>query len=264
MDKKLLQLSVFFITLISVSQEKKIILYGKISDSIGSVKNANIINLNSNQGTFSFEDGRFEIYVSEGDSLRISTIQYITKIIKITKEIIHQQKLIITLKPNTYVLDSFDLKRNNLMGRLGVDLKDVPTDIKDSLLRDVMDFSKINFKQKDYTIDEIERMKPSIVNTVPNSLAGAGAGATIPFKDKESLLRKELARKKAVPYKILSELGEQFFFEELKIPKDNYFHFLDYCNPLGIENLQKENKILELIKIFQKESVPYLKLIKKE
>jgi len=76
-------------------------------------------------------------------------------------------------------------------------------------------------------------------------------------------LRKKLANQKAFPYKVLSELWEKFFFEKLKIPVDNYFHFLEYCNPLGVEKLHEENNILELIKIFEKESISYLKIIKK-
>jgi hypothetical protein len=45
---------------------------------------------------------------------------------------------------------------------------------------------------------------------------------------------------------------------------EKYFHFLEYCNPLGIENLHKEGKNLELIKILRTESISYLKIIKKE
>ncbi|KGL64024.1 hypothetical protein [Polaribacter sp. Hel1_85] len=264
MIKKLLELFLLFFTIISLSQEKQILISGKILDSIGIVKNANIINLKTNQGTFSFDDGSFSIFVHIGDSLQISSVQHITKKMKIRKETTAKNSLIIRLKSNTYVLDAFELKRHNLTGRLGIDIKNIPTDKKDSLLRNVMDFSNVDFKKKDFRIDENMKAKPPIVNTVPNSFSGAGASVSIPFKDKESILRKELNRKKAVPYKILSTLGKKFFFDELKIPKDNYFHFLDYCNPLGIEKLHQENKILELIKIFQKESVPYLKIIKKE
>jgi hypothetical protein len=151
------------------------------------------------------------------------------------------------------------------MGRLGVDINAVPTDKRDSLLRNVMDFSNVNMKKAEADDYIDKRVRPQIVNTDPNSkFVGAGAAIVMPFKDHESILRKKLARQKAIPYKILSELGEQFFFDELKIPKDNYFHFLEYCNPLGIEDLHKENKTLELIKIFQKESKTYLKIIKKE
>ncbi|MGY0426867.1 MAG: hypothetical protein ACWIPI_08585 [Polaribacter sp.] len=73
-----------------------------------------------------------------------------------------------------------------------------------------------------------------------------------------------MARKKDFPYKIMSELGEKFFFEKLKIPVDNYFHFLEYCNPLGIEQLHKDGKLLDIIKIFERESKTYLKIINKK
>lgn len=266
MEKKLLLVFLFLLTLTTLSQEQKALISGKVIDSLGVVKNANIINKKTNQGTFSSDDGRFRIFVSEGDTLRISTIQHIIKKVIVTKKTIDSKYLNVTLKSNTYVLDAFDLKRNDLMGRLSVDIKKVTTDRKDSLLKEVMDFSNINFKQKDLTIDATIRAKPPVVNTVPNSFAGAGAGASIPFGGSARLwaLRKKLSRKKEFPYKILSELGEKFFFEKLKIPVDNYFHFLEYCNPLGIENLHKENKTLELIKVFQQESISYLKIIKKE
>lgn len=268
MIKKLLLtfLSVSF-SLAFFSQERKTVINGKILDSLGIVKNANIINLKTNQGTFSSDNGSFRIFVSEGDSLRISSVQHIVKKIVITKNILTTKKLTIFLKSSTYILDEFDLKRHNLTGKLGIDLKDVPTNRKDSLLREVMDFSNVNMKivEGDDYIDK--RVRPQIVNTDPTAaFVGAGTAANMPFKYSERLwaLRKELAIKKAFPYKILSELGEKFFFEELKIPIEKYFHFLEYCNPLGIENLHKEGKNLELIKILRTESISYLKIIKKE
>jgi hypothetical protein len=55
--------------------------------------------------------------------------------------------------------------------------------------------------------------------------------------------------------------GEQFFFVKLKIPKEKYFHFLEYCAPLNIETLYKEEKFLDLLKILLKESKSYLLLL---
>ena len=130
-----------------------------------------------------------------------------------------------------------------------------------------MDFSKVNMKViegNDYTD---ERVRPPINETDPTArFAGAGGTAVIPFKGSERLwaLRKKLAQKKAFPYKILSELGDKFFFDTLKIPIDKYFHFLEYCNPLGIENLHKEGKLLEVIKILRRESISYHKIIKND
>ena len=131
-----------------------------------------------------------------------------------------------------------------------------------------MDFSKLDMSKGDFKTDEIDKMKPPIVNTMAGAMAMAGAGASIsmPFKHSERLwaLRKKLAQKKAFPYKILSELGEKFFFDELKIPIDKYFHFLEYCNPLGIEDLHKNGKMLDVIKILRRESISYQKIIKNE
>ena len=269
MAKKLLLFTfLFFCILHSFSQNQRTLISGKVSDSIGIVKNANIINLKTRQGTFSSSQGLFRIFVEEGDTLSISSVQYITKKILITEDILENKELNILINSNTYTLDEFDLKRHNLIGRLGIDAKDVPESKQDSLLRSVMDFSNVDFSEKDFTIDEISKAKPPIVNTMAGAIpmAGAGAAAVIPFKDSERLwaLRRKLAQKKAFPYKIFSELGEKFFFDELKIPIDKYFHFLEYCNPLGIEDMHKEGKLLELIKILRSESVSYLKIIKNE
>ena len=269
MHKKLLFSSflLLFVTVFS-AQEKRILISGKVSDSLGIVKNANIINLKTKQGTFSNDQGLFRIFVSKGDTLSFSSIQHKLKKIKVTKQILDNKEITIVLKSNVYVLDEFDLKKHNLIGRLTSDSKDVPRDTRDSLLRNVMNFSNVDFSEKDFSVDEITKAKPPLVNTMAGAMpmAGAGASVVIPFKASERLwaLRKKLAQKKAFPYKILSELGEKFFFDELKIPIDRYFHFLEYCNPLGIEDLHKEHRILELIKILRTESVSYLKIIKND
>jgi hypothetical protein len=268
MLKKLLLVSFFFISIFNTfSQRKNKIISGKILDSIGIVKNANIINLQTRQGTFSNDNGLFRIFVSEGDTISLSSIQHISKKIVITKKIIKKRKITILLKSNIYTLDEIELKRHDLSGRLGIDTKTIPTNKKDSLLRNVMDFSEINMKivEGDDYIDA--RVRPPVNNTDPTArFAGAGGAAVIPFKGSERLwaLRKKLAQKKAFPYKILSELGEKFFFDTLKIPIDKYFHFLEYCNPLEIEELHRKGKLLEVIKILRRESISYLRIIKND
>ena len=267
MKKLFLILLIVLMHFNSFSQEKNIIITGKILDSIGIIKNANIINLNTKQGTFSSDQGLFRIFVSEGDSIRISSVQYITKKIHITKKIIQNKTINIVLTLNTFQLDEFELKRHNLSGRLGIDSKAVPIDRKKKALNSALDFSNVDFSKKDLSIDENIRAKPPINNVDPTAaFAGVGGSAFIPFKDSERLwaLRRKLDQKKAFPYKILSELGEKFFFDQLKIPIDKYFHFLEYCNPLGIEDLHKNGKLLEVIKILRTESISYLIIIKNE
>ena len=265
--------SLLFIFIISFStaifsQDKRKLITGKVIDSISVIKNANIINLKTRQGTFSSKQGLFRIFVSKGDTLNLSSIQHKPKKVVITEEILNQKNFRIILKVANYTLEEFELKRHDLMGRLGIDSKDVPRDVQDSILSDVMDFSNVDFSQKDFTIDAIEEARPPIVNTMAGAIPmiGGGAAVVMPFQGSAKLwaLRRDLAQKKAFPYRVLSELGEKFFFDELKIPVDKYFHFLEYCNTLGVETLHKEGKILELIQILRTESVSYLKIIKKE
>ena len=86
------------------------------------------------------------------------------------------------------------------------------------------------------------------------------------FKNSEKYwaLIRELKFKESFPTKIFLDLGAKFFLVDLKIPPEKYYHFLEYCNPLGIENLYRQGKKLEVIKILRKESVTYLDIINEE
>lgn len=267
MLKKIL---LFFILIIisfsNYSQKRRALINGKITDSLSTVKNANIINVKTNQGTFSSDNGEFRMFVKEGDSLRISSVQHFTKFVIIKKQNIAEKIINLKLQYKTIILDTFELKRHDLSGRLGIDTKAVPIDKRDSILRAKMDFSDVDMDVVG-PIDAMDLVAPPINNTDPTAqFAGAGAALVMPFKHSERLwaLRRELERKKEFPYKIISELGEKFFFEKLKIPVERYYHFLEYCNPLGIEQLHKDGKVLDIIKIFQEESKGYLEIINKE
>ena len=265
MKNKLYFLFFISITLHTFSQKQRSMIYGKITDSLGIVKNANIINLTNKQGTFSSDTGEFRIFVAEYDSLQISSVQHQTQKILITKSILFKKKLSISLLSSTYTLNEFHLKRHQLTGSLAIDSKNVRVNKKDSLLTKLLDFSNINMNAtlKEDLIDT--KVKPPINNVDPTAkFVGAGVGVGIPFKFKDLLLRKKLEQKKMFPYKILSELGKSFFFDELKIPSENYFNFISYCIPLGIEELYQKGKILQVITILKTESISYLLLLKKD
>lgn len=272
MIKKLLLLFSFFIIILNASsQENKTIINGKILDSLGIVKNANIINLNTKLGTFSNDFGVFRMLVSRGDSLIISSVQHTTKKILITNQILSENNLEISLQLNTYTLDEFELKRHDLMGRLAVDVKSLPKNKQDSILRDVMDFSNVNFEHQDTRIDANIRTKPIIAKTVANQYSGLKVDKVLsklnPFKkDKKTKKNEEdnLSFLEAFPTKLLSELGEDYFFNQLKIPKEKYYHFLEYCKPLHIEKMYKNGRVLEVIELLRTQSFQYLKIISKK
>ncbi|QMU64886.1 MAG: hypothetical protein GKR88_11685 [Flavobacteriaceae bacterium] len=266
MNKKRYFFLLFLCTAWSLSSQKKEIrIYGKVVDSTTVVKNAHIINLNTNKGTFSNDQGAFRIYASLGDSLKASSIQHETAIGVITKYNISSTFFTIRLQKKRYVLDEIVLKKHYLTGILSLDRKQTPKDWRENALKNTMTLSKENMKAPvpDDHIDK--RVRPPVVRTDPNqAFIGAGAKIGIPFKYSEKLwtLRRKLNYQKKIPVALLDELGETFFYVDLKIPEEKYYHFLEYCNHLGIENLYLQRKKLEVIKILKKESNAYLKILK--
>ena len=248
------------------SQEKELLLIGKVVDSLGSVQNVTVLNLNSIKGTSSDDEGMFEIPVRVGDTVRFSSIQHKTQKIYIDKKTSSLKRVPIFLTIQTTLLDEFELIKHDLSGFLGVDNKKTPKNPQALLLASTMDFSQINWNARtnDDYIDN--RVRPPMVNTVPNLFSGVGVGISMPYKSSEKLwaLRREIALKKAIPSKILAEFGEDFFFQKLQIPKENYHHFLEYCNPLGIEKLFAEGHNFEVLIILQEQSKSYLEIIKKD
>jgi len=255
----------FFMSLYLSSQNTRVLISGNAKNtSFVPIKDVHIINLNSKLGTVTDTDGLFEIAVSKGDSLLVSSIQYQNEVIIITSKIINEKKLMLHLLVLTNQLKEVFVKKK-MTKVLGIDLKKTPVDRKAEALKKTMDFSKIDMKvvEADDYIDK--HVRPPVINTDPVGNFGSSAKAFIPFKDSEKLwaLRRKLAYNKGFPFQIKSELGDNFFFKQLKIPKERFYHFLEYCNPLGIEQLYKNNNILEVIKILRKESESYLKLIEK-
>jgi hypothetical protein len=272
---KYLAFFIFFLCFQQVifSQNKQHLIKGLIRDSINIVKNANVLNLHTKEGSFSSDEGTFEILASLGDSIQISSVPHKTKTVVVSIQDINKQSLKIYLKVKTIVLDEIEIKQNNLTGSLTSDLKKAPTKIRDSILAKNIKYI-VNAKSGSLTFDDVDRATPPpndvdpISNLAgsaigPGSGGGGGGGLADKFILKERAKKAHLAYIRAFPKKILSDLGEDFFFSKLKIPKQRYFHFLEYCNPLGIEKKYKNGQVLEVIKILKDESKSYLKIINK-
>ena len=267
MNKKLLLLLCVLIPSSLLAQKDNFWLYGKVIDSSGVIKNANIINLKTNKGTFSNDFGDYKIIVSIGDTLKFTSVQHKT-VTRVVNNFIYTSKVLdIYMVSNTQVLDEVVVKNHDLDGYLLLDRKKTPKDRKADALRKTMDFSKVDFWKRldDDHIDQ--KVRPPIVRVDPTSaFVGAGAAVVMPFKYSERLwaLRRKIEFQRSFPNMLISEFGEPFFENDLKIPKNKYYHFLEYCNSLGIENLYKKGKKLELLNILRRESKSYLKLLAEE
>lgn len=264
--KKILFSLIFFVFHIAIfSQNKPRLIKGFIKDSLGIVVDANILNLKTLEGSFSSELGVFEISASKGDSILISSLPHISKKIKITDKNYNEKQIEIVLKIDITILDEIELKHNNLLGILHLDTKNVPVNVRDSILNENIEYIEDSKKTKLLPEGTNTNLKPPKNNVDPTSkFVGVGTSIDINNEsiERKKALKNHLAYRKVFPKILLNDLGEDFFFVQLKIPKERYYHFLDYCNPLGIEKLYKANKKIEVIKILKKEHITYLKKYK--
>lgn len=267
-------LLIFFFLGVSIalnSQEKRIEISGVVIDqSSKALKNSHILNLTTKQGTISDNEGKFTINVKKGDWIQITNIQYHNKKIRVTKSINSERFLRIYLLPILNQLDEVKIKKR-MTGFLGFDRIDTPKDTLPKIDKEYYDFSKMDFTAYDNAIKQAKKRKEkgsSIYLTDPTMKNVATTISSVDIPDKSSAKkraeRKELNFKESFPENLKNLFGEHFFFVRLKIPKEQYYHFLTYCNPLGIELLFKAKKHIEVLKILLKESKSYLLLLEKD
>ena len=178
------------------------------------------------------------------------------------------QKKSFILEKKIIELDEVTLKKHNLFGLISRDMKQTPEDIAVVKSKGALDFSMIDFEKAVIsTIDQIDRSKAPDMQKETDPVAkfaGVGKGFSSgpdKFAAEKRRLRKEIIFKENFPKMLISEFGKKFFFKDLKIPPEKYYHFLEFCNTLNIEELYKNNKKIKLIKILQEESKNYLKVI---
>lgn len=253
MNIKLTNLSLFlFITINIFSQEKTIIIEGKIMSSNKRVENAHIYNLSKKIGSISNEEGLFKIKASASDTLYISSLEYEKLTFILSEKNLINKNVEIELIPIVNELDEVFLK--HLTGDLNFDLANKPIDT-------VPPMGWVYSKKDLYSIPQIDendattRADP-VANTNPIS---GGAGATLPDRRLEALykLKRELKQKKEFPEIIKRELGIKYFTITLKIPEESINNFLSYCEYRDIIHMYFNNKQLEVISILKEESKKY-------
>ena len=222
---------------------------GKIVNGNTGLENIHVYNLNTKQGTFTNDKGFFKIFAKQNDNLQLTSVGFETLIFKVTAYNLGLSTNTIQLKIKDIQLDEVEIKKHNLTGFLALDLKQTPKDsvaeLVDNLVNDIKKMDMKAIINMPVGKDELHLRKPDPV-IIPNSFIGIGGsfGVGGNSSKKKNKLKLELESKKNFPNKVLNLLGKDFFYVDLKIPKDNYYHFLDYCSYKNIETLFKNKEIL--------------------
>ena len=93
------------------AQNKYFPLKGKVvsADSLSPIPDVHILSEKSYYGTTSDSDGKFSILIRKNDSLRISSIGFVTKIISVDYDSINTNNLEITMERDTIMLQEIDV-----------------------------------------------------------------------------------------------------------------------------------------------------------
>lgn len=273
MNKKLILIAILLFSSNLVAQKSNVFLRGMVRDSLNLIKDVHVVNLNTLKGTYSNDYGQFRISVSLGDTLEFTSVQFETVKKVITDGIFFSKKLNLILKNKNYVLNEITVKKHSLIGDLRTDRKKVPVDtiaLKGKKMSNIIDnISKESQKGilNTRNVKHSKLAKKSMRNTDPTrSFDGAnlmgivnGIINLIPKKKKNRLSKKEI--NEVLKNKLLTDFGSDFF-EELKIPRSQIIPFLEYCKQFNIEDLYKENKRLDIIKLLEDKSHIYLVQLK--
>lgn len=245
----ILQLTPYF------AQNNSFELYGFVSIDSISPESIHVINITSNKATLTNQYGEFNILVKENDTLLFTSVQIENKKIIINKKHLKNLQLAIELKVDINQLDEVVIKKHNLTGSIYQDIKN--TKLKN--LVDAFTLKLPNAGKKPTTEVGFIKLRYGQFSGVVGSLYGWISGEKEKLKKIEKLATEDFYIKKINDF-----IKTPFFVNELKIPKDKIFHFLEFCKPKGIINLYKEKKLTKLIEILEEESKLYLETFNNE
>lgn len=263
MPKKLLY--VFILIPLSIySQKQASIFKGKTIDSTAAVKDVHIINLNTKAGTFSLENGKFQIKAKVNDTLQLSSIGYQTKKMIVKAYHFIEKENLIEVKEAIYNLDEIVYKRTNLTGFLTADIKQTPKKnykekAVDDLLIGIRNLDLKEIANMKVGLREAHLIKPTKVR-LPNTFEGVGFSFSVGNSNKKKKNFSDvLDEEDKIVKKIYNLLGEDFFNNDLNIKKEQHILFINYCLNKNIITVYKNNNVLKLIEILKKERVNFTK-----
>lgn len=247
MIKKLLSiailLSVFFV---AAQDGERRLLKGKVLYRNVSVSNENVINSTSEKATITNDQGEFGIRVKVGDELIFTAVNYQLKIVKITQEILDNNRLVVEVNEKITELDEVIV---------------TPED-QERFLK----LKNEEFKEYEYEIDrgtEVENVALS------RSERGMTDGVNFVnifkaiFKSKENT--EETGSKLLVSDVLRQVYDDEFFVMDLKLPQDKIDAFLIYCNTrMPAQSLLKKENEFQLIDTLVNLSKSFLKELNEE
>ena len=220
---------------VAFSQEKRVILRGKLMYRNSNVIAANVINNSNQNNTITDTNGEFEILAGVGDEIIFSSVEFKIRTVKITEEIMKKNRLVVEVNERVNFLDEVVISPEN-------------TD-------KFLDLKEEEFKKVDYIDDKSTKVENEIIrqNQLYRGINIVNVAKLLAKVLRESKIEEEI---KLTPSKALPLVFDKFFFtRDLGLKNFEIITFLELMDKKQeIKNLLKKNKEFELIEYLFNES----------
>ncbi|MFT4832974.1 MAG: hypothetical protein ACI815_002637 [Psychroserpens sp.] len=227
----------------NAQEDGRTLLRGKVLYRNSNVPNENVINTTSEFATITNDNGEFGIRVKVGDELVFTAVNYQMLPMKVTQEMIENNRLVVEVNEKVTELDEVVVSPEN----------------QEKFLQMQNEGLK---KQYDYEID-----RSTEVENIALSQQERGMQNGLNFVNIFKALTKSNNKEETVerPALKLSDVMRQvyddrFFVEDLNLPQDQIDNFLIYCDDrIPAQSLLKKDNEFQLIDFFVTYSKLYLK-----
>ena len=238
-------LVIIFFNISPVSSQERQELLGKITnDSIGETF-INIVNITAETGTVNEPDGRFGILVRENDSILFSSVQFQKEYIVITRKILDEGFLEVTLTEEINQLETVHLSNIKLIGNLESDIK--------------------HMKVKPLMFIPPPRKKLTMAQRRMGSYGG-GLGALIGMINGDLKYLKKAQGNyelQAEAQQLLETIPKSIFTEDFGLEEWEIINFMFYCARKSDSQLQQlvaKDETLKLIDYFKAEAEDFKRI----
>ncbi|MBT8185652.1 MAG: carboxypeptidase-like regulatory domain-containing protein [Eudoraea sp.] len=248
MKYKLLLLISFLGILSSTAQEEeRTMLRGQVLYRNTNVPNENVINTTSEMATITNDKGEFAIRVKLDDELVFTAINYQLKVIRITEEILKNNRLVVEVNEKVTELDEVTVSPENQAKFL--------------------ELKNEEFKEYQYETDQTA----DVVNVAMDDPGSRRLRDGLNFVNlfKALFLADKAKEEEREPLKVSNVLrqvyDDEFFVVDLKLPQDKIDAFLLYCDTkIPPQSLLKKDNEFQLIDFLVTHSKSYLKDLEAE
>ena len=232
---KIVLLILLSLSFVAFSQEKRVILRGKLMYRNSNVIAANVINNSNQNNTITDTNGEFEIIAGVGDEIIFSSVEFKIRTVMITKEIMKKNRLVVEVNERVNFLDEVVISPENT--------------------EKFLDLKEEEFKKVDYVDDKSTAIENEIIrkNQLYRGINIVNIAKLLAKVLRESKIDEEI---KLTPSKALPLVFDnKFFISDLGLKNFEIITFLELMDKKQeIKSLLKKNKEFELIEYLFNES----------